>query len=331
MLGTDKPLQAPQYTELKKRLETTVASTQDKGEIGLAFQPAGFPSLYTLDELRKDALKQENADLALMYAIGVAPLRTPHFRSDYCGSVLYWLMQAKKYQPDHPFFGDPSNTQAVLDCLGPYALDNIGFLFEKSDSDWLLNAFMHNSRFNAGVFGYDFYLKYLNERCAQFLKETRILKYLTIRIGNGFLSSDHLRYLFEGLNQNSSVDTLNLDDQLDGDGTLQALLDAIQKNPENNVRYLELRNCHLTNKGAQALLNFVLTHPKMEYIKLDNNPHIDNAWLIKIEESLHHNRSQLYATSRMYAPHYQASLNSLAKVMEKCTLDEKNEIRHRIG
>ncbi len=87
-----------------------------------------------LDELRKDALKQENVDLALMYAIGVASLRMPHFRSDYC------------YQPDHPFFGDPSNTQAELDCLGPYALDNIGFLFDQSDFDWLLTAFMHNLR-----------------------------------------------------------------------------------------------------------------------------------------------------------------------------------------
>lgn len=108
----------------------------------------------------------------------------------------------------------------------------------------------------------------------------------------------------------STIEVFDLNGRLDGDGSLLFILVALQNNQRNIVSTLNLQNCRLTNKSAQALIEFVVNNRRIIEVNIQNNAYSENI------HTMLHNAIDLnrLLKDRTYLPHFR-ELPEQKKVM----------------
>lgn len=98
----------------------------------------------------------------------------------------------------------------------------------------------------------------------------------------------------------STIEVLDLNGRLDGDDSLLFILVALQNNQQNIVSTLNLKNCQLTNKSAQALIEFVINNRRIIEVNIQENAYSPNI------HTMLHNAIDLnrLLQDRTYVPHF---------------------------
>lgn len=108
----------------------------------------------------------------------------------------------------------------------------------------------------------------------------------------------------------STIEVFDLNGRLDGDDSLLFILVALQNNQRNIVSTLNLQNCRLTNKSAQALIEFVVNNRRIIEVNIQDNAYSENIHTM-LHNALDLNR---LLQDRTYVPHFR-ELAEQKKVM----------------
>lgn len=227
-----------------------------------------FPSSYGYKDMKEDATRQKDADLVLKMVMHL--LKEKEY-----SSAIHWLSIAKVYNPEHDFFKNPANIQALLSQVTGNL--TINSLFRENKHAWLLDQIAICPAIEDLYFGTFFNPDCVNENFANFLAKTSFVK--TLQLGATWSADmrmrlDHVQYLAKGLTSNISVQNIELSSQLIGDEGLILIIEALKANLGNKVTSLNVASCSITAVGAEALLNYMRMNNPLIHVNLYGNRNI---------------------------------------------------------
>lgn len=236
-----------------------------------------IPSSYEYLDMKEDATRYKNADLVLNM------VRHLFEKKDY-SVAIHWLSVAKEYNPDHDFFKNPANVQALLLQITNSLTINSLFLEEKHK--WLLDQIAICPAIEKLYFGTFFEPHCINDRFEEFLSNALFIK--TLHLGatwsaNKRMKPVHVQYLARGLERNTSVQKIELCYQSIGDEGLIMIVEALKANPANKVVDLNLADTNLSGVGAAALLVYMQLHKEQIQVNLACNDKIPRELLENID------------------------------------------------
>jgi hypothetical protein len=254
-----------EFTSLLTKLATaghlTAAQVQHYTDI--------IPAIYTIEDMCHDAKATRNADLALRIAQEKAVQEKPS-----SNGIIYWLNQAKHFNPEHSFFATPENVTA---CLNGIETTNIDYLFEEGDSaNWLLDQIAICPTLKKLTFDSVDGADSVTETFANFLIKSNNIKELAMNRAWGDwhakrMTDKHAKILARGLRSNSSVESVNLNDHRIGDEGLIVIVDALVANSATKLKSLDIVGNGITNRGVRYLLENLDKIPSLRSINLELN------------------------------------------------------------
>lgn len=228
--------------------------------------PIPPPGSQQFAELQHFAIKYQDTSLAITIATEFAEHSQRGHEIDNFFAALTWLQKARDFNSDHPFFHQPENIQTFLGYFSCNALRAMSFLLVDDKSEWLLKALQDCPTCNQIVI-YNFHC--MNQKFSDFIANSVHLKQITLAFDQP-LHNGSLSILLAGLEKNTSLEVLILRGQLRGDEDIDCLLRVIH-NPHCKIHTLDLSNCHISETGANVLLEFVINSKKMQQLYLDGN------------------------------------------------------------
>lgn len=211
---------------------------------------------------------EEAISLAKLYAVASAE---PDPYWDYENKAIGWLFQASRWKPFDVNLQDSIdldvffNSFKRLHCSYPFLEPPLPWVDKP-----MLGALKRNKTItelnlsNLPLDGLKKY-NYINEHLVEYISETNSLKkiilnnFISTTRGDGLHARD-MQLLARGLAVNSSLEEIDLRSPI-GDEGLTYILEALANNRNTKFKIIRLLNTGITNKGANALIEF-LKHNK---------------------------------------------------------------------
>lgn len=219
-----------------------------------------------LDKLEQAAKMTQEANLALRIAREYKTLEKPR-------EAIHWIALARQWDLANPFFDNDDQLISFLDDEIFFQINLLSWTAKEEEFQWLLDA-MTQVKSCVEINGLIYFPPDdINSTFADFLSKAKYIKTIDLQSTwsipfYSLLKGKHGKWIAKGLLLNRSVESLFLGDQAIGDEGLMALTDALKANPLTKLATLNLYNCHITNKGAQYLLEHLDKIPSLRSVVL---------------------------------------------------------------